>query len=186
MPERTLLQVPVNTTDHVRGAQEPPVTLVMYGDYQCPYTRMAYRAVQRVLADEPAALRFVFRHFPLTSIHPHAQHAAEAAEAAAAQGLFWEMHDVLFAHQHALEDADLARYTQELGLDGDWFARDLDAHAHANRIAQDVRSGLASGVRGTPTLYVNGELHVAGYDAGTLQATVARIAAGAPPSSESD
>jgi protein-disulfide isomerase len=159
--------------------------MVMYGDYECPYTRMAYRAVQRVLADEPLALRFIFRHFPLTSIHPHAQHAAEAAEGAAAQGLFWEMHDVLFAHQHALEDADLVRYTQQLGLDAERFTQDLDGHAHASRIAEDVRSGLASGVRGTPTLYVNGELHVAGYDAATLQATVARIAAGAPPASAS-
>src|SRR5579859_2626128 len=95
------LRVPVHDGDHARGAEKAPATLVMYGDYECPYTRQAYRVVQRLLNEQPSHLRFVFRQFPLTSIHPHAQHAAEAAEAAAAQGEFWEMHDTLFAHQHA-------------------------------------------------------------------------------------
>ncbi|HEV2457241.1 MAG TPA: thioredoxin domain-containing protein [Ktedonobacterales bacterium] len=173
------LTIPIHETDHVRGAETAPVTLLIYGDYECPYTRMAYRAVQRVLADEPDTLRFVFRHFPLTSIHPHAQHASEAAEAAAAQGKFWEMHDTLFGRQHALEDADLARYAQELGLDVERFTRALDAHAYASRIQEDVRSGRASGVQGTPTLYFNGQLHMRGYDDATLRATIARIAADA-------
>ncbi len=176
------LQVPVHAGDHARGAREAPATLVMYGDYECPYARRAYRVVQQLLADEPDALRFVFRHFPLRSIHPHAQHASEAAEAAAAQGgeeAFWEMHDALYHHQRALEDADLLRYAQELGLDAGRFASELGAHAYAGRIQEDVRSGLASGVRGTPTLYFNGQLHTDGYDEATLRATIARIVVGA-------
>ncbi|MFI5273374.1 MAG: DsbA family protein [Ktedonobacterales bacterium] len=131
------LTIPVSDRDHVRGVETAPATLVIYGDYECPYTRLAYRAVQRVLADEPEYLRFVFRHFPLSRIHPHAQQASEAAEAAAAQGTFWEMHDMLFAHQHALEDTDLARYAQELGLDVERFARELGANAYAGRIQED-------------------------------------------------
>ena len=177
------LTVPVHESDHVRGAETAPATLVLYGDYECPYTRQAYRAVQRLLSQEPDTLRFVFRHFPLTSIHPHAQHASEAAEAAAAQGRFWEMHDALFAHQHALEDADLERYAQEIGLDAERFARELGAHTYISRIQEDVHSGLASGVQGTPTLYFNGHLHGGDYDDASLQATVARIAADAAHSS---
>jgi protein-disulfide isomerase len=175
------LTIPVQDKDHVRGAETAPVTLVIYGDYECPYTRQAYRAVQRVLAEEPDTLRFVFRHFPLTGIHPHAQHASETAEAAAAQGKFWDMHDALFSHQHALEDADLLRYTQELGLDTERVARELRAHTYAGRIEEDVRSGLASGVRGTPTLYFDGHMHAGGYDDATLRATIAQLAAGASP-----
>lgn len=177
---------PVHESDHVRGVTTAPATLVMYGDYECPYTRQAYYVVQRLLADEPEHLRFAFRHFPLTSIHPHAEHASEAAEAVAAQSgeeAFWAMHDALFAHQRALEDADLVRYAQELGLDADRVARELGAHAYAPRIQEDVRGGLASGVRGTPTLYFNGQLHAGGYDGTTLRATIHGIAAGAAPTS---
>lgn len=170
------LKVPVHAGDHVRGAEDGAASLVMYGDYECPYTRQAYRVVQRLLTAEPGELRFVFRHFPLTGIHPHAQHAAEAAEAAAAQGRFWEMHDALFSHQHALEDADLRRYAEELALDADQFAGDFSSPAAVRRIADDVRSGLASGVQGTPTLYFNGHLHAGGYDEQTLRATIAQSA----------
>ena len=177
------LKVPVHESDHVRGVETAPATLVIYGDYECPYTRQAYRAVQHVLAEEPDTLRFVFRHFPLTRIHPHAQHASEVAEAAAAQGKFWEMHDMLFSRQRALEDADLVRYAQEMGLDTEQLARELNAHAYAGRIQEDVRSGLASGVQGTPTLYFNGQLHMGGYDDATLREIVARLAAGASPAS---
>ena len=169
------LQTPVHAGDHVRGAEDAPATLVMYGDYECPYTRQAYRAVQRVLASEPDHLRFVFRHFPLSRIHPHAEHAAEAAEAAAAHGRFWDMHDALFAHQHALEDADLERYAQDLGLDGEQLIREVRTDAHGSRIQEDLRSGLASGVQGTPTLYFNGHMHAGGYDDATLRATIGRI-----------
>jgi len=172
------LQMPVRAADHVRGAETAPVTLVIYGDYECPYTRQAYRAVQRVLPAAPDTLRFVFRHFPLTGIHPHAEHASEAAEAAAAQGTFWEMHDMLFAHQHALDDADLMRYAGDVGLDTERFGRALDTHAHVHRIQEDVHSGLVSGVQGTPTLFFNGELHEGGYDEATLRATIQQIAGG--------
>jgi protein-disulfide isomerase len=173
------LQVPVHAGDHARGAEGAPATLVIYGDYECPYTRQAYRIVQRLLAEEPNHLRFVYRHFPLTSIHPHAQHASEAAEAAAAQGKFWEMHDTLFAHQHALEDTDLRHYAGDLALDAQRFAGDLEIHATKQRIADDVRSGRASGVQGTPTLYFNGHLHAGGYDQATLRATIAHLTANA-------
>ena len=121
--------------------------------------------------------RFVFRNFPLVEIHPHALHAAEVAEAAGAQGRFWEMHDLLFARQRALADADLRRYAGELGLDTDRVERDLAVHAHVGRIEEDVRSGEQSGVEGTPTLFVNGRRHHGGYDAETLLAALS--AAGA-------
>ena len=179
------LTIPVRDRDHVRGVETAPATLVMYGDYECPYTRQAYRVVQRLLAEEPEHLRFVFRHFPLTSIHLHAEHAAEAAEAAAAHGTFWEMHDTLFAHQHALEDTDLVRYAQDLGLDAERFARELGAHSYAGRIQEDMRSGLASGVQGTPTLYFNDQLHAGGYDQATLRATLAEIPGNARNTSNS-
>jgi protein-disulfide isomerase len=157
------------------------VTLVLYGDYECPYTRQAYRVVQRLLADENGTLRFVFRHFPLTSIHPHAEHSAEAAEAAVAvkgEEAFWAMHDALFSHQHALEDADLVRYALELGLNGERVTDALQTRAYSRRIQEDVRSGLASGVQGTPTLYFNGHQHAGSYDEPTMRATIARLAAG--------
>jgi protein-disulfide isomerase len=171
------LQIPIHAGDRTRGAEDAPAALVMYGDYECPYTRAAYRVVQKLLAGEPDELRFVFRHFPLTSIHPHAQQAAEAAEAAGAQGKFWEMHDALFAHQHALEEADLLRYAQDLTLDTEQFEREVTGHSHAQRIVWDVESGLASDVQGTPTLFLNGELLTEGYDEATLRAAIASIAA---------
>jgi protein-disulfide isomerase len=170
------LQIPIHAGDRTRGVEDAPAVLVMYGDYECPYTRAAYRVVQMLLAGEPDVLRFVFRHFPLTSIHPHAQQAAEAAEAAGAQGKFWEMHDALFAHQHALEEADLLRYAQGLTLDTEQFEREVTGHSHAQRIVWDVESGLASDVQGTPTLFLNGELLTEGYDEATLRAAIASIA----------
>jgi protein-disulfide isomerase len=154
--EETRLSVPVGERDHIRGPADAPITLVEYGDYECPYCDTAspfLRGLRRRLGDR---LRVVFRHFPRTEIHPHAQHAAEAAEAAGAQGQFWEMHDRLFAHQQALEDADLVRYAGELGLDVERFARDLAEHVYAARVREDVSSGLESGVSRTPTFFVNG------------------------------
>jgi protein-disulfide isomerase len=176
------LREPVHVGDHVRGTGDIPATLVIYGDYECPYTRQAYHAVQRVLAEEPHQLRFVFRHFPLTRIHPHAEHASEAAEAAAARGQFWEMHDAMFSHQKALEDTDLQRYAQDLGLDADRLIQEVRAGAHSARIQQDVRSGLASGVHGTPTLYFNGYLHLGGFDDASLRASIRQIVSSATPS----
>jgi protein-disulfide isomerase len=133
------------------------VTLVEYGDFECPHCGMAYPIVQSIQRKLGDRLRVVYRHFPLKEAHPHAQHAAEAAEAAAAQGAFWEMHDALFERQHALEDEDLARYARELGLDAARVARELEAGTHARAVRDDFRSGVRSGVNGTPTFFVNGE-----------------------------
>ena len=149
------LAVPVGERDHVQGPATASVTLVEYGDYECPYCRAAVAIVeelQRVLPDE---LRFVFRHFPLENLHPHARRAAEAAEAAASQGKFFEMHAALFEHQTALEEADLVRYAAELDLDLVRFAADLDAATHAPRVREDFQGGVRSGVRGTPTFYLD-------------------------------
>jgi protein-disulfide isomerase len=151
------LTPPVSEHDHSAGPGDAPVTLVEYGDYECPYCGMAYpiaNAAQRALGSR---LRFVFRNFPLAEIHPHARHAAQAAEAAAAQGKFWEMHDMLFEHQHALEDEDLIGYARSLGLDAERVARELEAGTYAKRVRDDFRSGVRSGVNGTPTFFVNGE-----------------------------
>jgi len=150
------LRQPVGDRDHRRGPDDAPATLVVYGDYECPYTRRAQRDIDALLDRRPDRLRYVYRHFPLTRIHPHALRAAEAAEAAAAQGGFWAYHAVLFARQRALEPADLLRYAGELGLDAERVERELDAGTHAARVREDVRSGTAAGVQGTPTLFLNG------------------------------
>ena len=151
-----ILAVPVTETDHSRGHADAPFTLVEYGDYECPYCGSASPFLRGLERRFGAELRVVFRNFPRTAIHPHAHHAAEAAEAAAAQGKFWEMHDYLFAHQQALEDADLIRYAGELGLDVDRFARDLNDHVYADRVDADAQGGLRSGVSQTPTFFLNG------------------------------
>jgi protein-disulfide isomerase len=139
--------------DHVRGSRGP--TLLIFGDYECPYTRMAYRSV-RSLEAEDVPFRFVFRHFPLVEIHPHALTAAEASEAAAAQARFWPMHDLLFRRQKALESADLERYANEIALDVERFRGELEAHVHLDRVEADRSSALASGATGTPTIFVDG------------------------------
>ena len=131
------------------------MTLVEYGDYECPYCRAAVAIVQELQRVLPDHLRFVFRHFPLENLHPHARRAAEAAEAAASQGKFFEMHAALFEHQTALEDEDLLRYAAELDLDTARFGADLDAHTYAGRVREDFRGGVRSGVRGTPTFYLD-------------------------------
>ena len=173
-----VLTVPVSDErDHVQGTADAPVTLVEYGDYECPYCGAAYPIIKEVQARLGERLRFVFRNFPISTSHPHAEQAAEAAEAAGAQGKFWDMHDALFAHQHALEEADLLRYAQDLTLDMEQFERELMGHSHSQRIVWDVKSGLASGVQGTPTLFLNGELLTEGYDEATLRAALASIAA---------
>src|ERR1700752_1006084 len=160
--------------DHVRGEAEAPVILE-YGDYECPYWRQAFRAIERVDRELSGHVRFAFRHFPLTQIHPHALAASAAAEAAARQGGFWEMHDLLFQRQKALEDDDLRSYANEIGLELARFDRDRTDAAVLDRIARDVASGEATGVvRGTPTLFVDGVLYQAGYDPAALIEAVAR------------
>jgi protein-disulfide isomerase len=159
--------------DHWRGGERAVVTLVEYGDYECPYSRMAFRAIQRLEQQLDGQLRFVFRHFPLTRIHPHALVAAHFAEAAALQDAFWPMHELLFGHQRALEDADLWGYADQLGLDRHRLAADLDGRTIWQRVQADADSALASGARGTPTLFINGRRHLGGYDQATLGAALA-------------
>ncbi|WP_432980682.1 Na+/H+ antiporter NhaA [Dactylosporangium sp. CA-233914] len=156
--------------DHVRGAAGASVTVVEYGDFQCPYCGQAEPAVRELLSD--ADLRYVWRHLPLTDVHPQAQLAAEAAEAAAAQGAFWPMHDLLLDHQDELKPATLVRYAEQLGLDRERFHEDLMRHSHTARIAQDVDSADLSGVGGTPTFFINGRRHYGAYDRATLTEAV--------------
>jgi protein-disulfide isomerase len=156
--------------DHVRGSRGP--TLLIFGDYECPYTRMAYRSV-RSLEAEDVPFRFVFRHFPLVEIHPHALAAAEASEAAAAQGRFWPMHDLLFRRQKALESADLERYADEIGLDAERFRRELEAHVHLDRVEADRSSALASAATGTPTIFVDGFPYHGSFERAELRRALA-------------
>jgi protein-disulfide isomerase len=160
--------------DHVRGA--PTGRLILeYGDYECPYSRAAYEQIKRVESVLGDSVRFAFRHFPLTDIHPHALAASAAAEAAALQGRFWEMHELLFQGQKALEDADLRRYAAALELDLAVFDSDRASAGVLDRIRRDTESGLASGeVQGTPTLFVDGVLHNGAYDAAALSEAVRR------------
>ena len=164
------LTVPVSEHDHVQGPADAPVILVEYGDFQCPYCGQAEPVVRELLSD--ADVRYVWRHLPLTDVHPRAQLAAEAAEAAAAQGAFWPMHDLLLEHQDELRPAALVDYAERLGLDRERFHEDLARHAHAARIAQDVESADLSGVGGTPTFFINGRRHYGAYDLATLTEAV--------------
>ena len=140
--------------DHVAGRANAPITLVEYGDFECPFCGRSYPAVRRIRGQLGDRLRFVFRHYPRPE-HPHARHAAEAAEAASAQGRFWEMHDELFEHQDALTDTDLVRYAAVLGLDLERFQHDLTSRASADRVQRDIQSGAHSDVHGTPTFFIN-------------------------------
>jgi Na+/H+ antiporter NhaA len=169
--------------DHVRGGADATVTLIEYGDFECSYCGLAESNIRELLAAEGDDLRFVFRHLPLSDVHPHAQLAAEAAEAAAGQGAFWDMYDLLLAHQDELTPRDIRGYAQELGLDLDQFTEDLRQRRHAPRIAADVASADASGVTGTPTFFVNGRRHQGVYDVGTLSGAVrgARVRANRVP-----
>jgi protein-disulfide isomerase len=158
----------VSSRDHSEGSADALVTLVEYGDYECPHCGRAYpivKAVQRRLGNQ---LRFVFRNFPLKNIHPHAEHAAEAAEAAAAQGHFWEMHDAVFEHQAALGDKDLARYAEAIGLDRSRFERELKSGTYKPRVQEDFMSGIRSGVNGTPTFFINGRRYEGSWDETSL------------------
>ncbi len=175
-----MLIPPVGPRDHAQGPANAPVTLVEYGDFECPDCGRAFpivKQLQRTLGDQ---MRFVFRYFPLTEIHPYAEIAAEAAECAAAQGHFWPMFDTLFEHQEALAPQDLVRYAAALGLDVPRFERDLAGHVYAGRVREDKLSGIESGVQGTPTFFINGRMHQGSYDYGALQrALEAEMPAGA-------
>jgi protein-disulfide isomerase len=157
--------------DHVRGPADAPVTLVEYGDFECPFCGRAEPAVRELLR-EFAGLTYVWRHLPLDDVHPHARLAAEATEAAGVQGAFWPLHDLLLEHQGALELDDLAGYATQLGLDVDRFTRELTGRRHAARVARDVDGAELSGVGGTPTFFINGRRHYGAYALPALAAAV--------------
>jgi protein-disulfide isomerase len=158
--------------DHIRGPDDAPVTLVEYGDFECPYCGRAEPTVRELLSQMGTEVRYVFRQLPLIDVHQHAQLAAEAAEAAGAQGRFWEMHDLLFDHQDALTGRDVVGYAEQLGLDIERFHGELKRHEHAARVARDVESAELSGVAGTPTFFINGQRHHGAYDIATLTKAV--------------
>jgi protein-disulfide isomerase len=162
------LTLPVGERDHVQGPATAPVTLVEYGDYQCPYCGQAYPIVKELQEQLGKKLRFVFRNFPLSTMHPYAEHAAEAAETAGADGKFWEMHDMLYENQEALDDEDLVQYATALGLDPSRFTTDLAKHTKAARVREDFMSGARSGVNGTPTFFINGVRHDDSFELASL------------------
>jgi Na+/H+ antiporter NhaA/2-hydroxychromene-2-carboxylate isomerase len=160
--------------DHIRGGEAAPVTLVEYGDYECPYCGQAEVVIRELLDSFGTELRYVWRHLPLNDVHPNAQMAAEATEAAGSQGAFWDLHDKLLTHQDELMAPDLGRYAEELGLDVERFWDDLRRREHAPRVADDVASADASGVAGTPTFFINGRRHYGAYNIETLTEAVQR------------
>jgi protein-disulfide isomerase len=158
--------------DHIRGPEDAPVTLVEYGDFECSYCGQAEAVIRELLSEFGDDVRYVWRHLPLNDVHPNAQVAAEASEAAAAQGRFWDMHDILLNHQGELRPKELSGYARELGLDRDRLIDDLRDRVHEPRVSVDVASADESGVSGTPTFFVNGRRHYGAYDIGTLSETV--------------
>jgi len=152
------LAIPVSAVDHILGAEHAPVTVVEYGDFECPTCKQAAPAVKLVLERFGGRLRFVFRHFPVESAHPHAMHAAQAAEAAGGQGKFWQMHDLLFDNQRHLKMANLREYAQRLDLDMPRFIAEMDDEIYLQRVREQMEGGVRSHVRGTPTFYINGKM----------------------------
>ena len=168
------LTLPVGARDHIQGSEHATITLVEYGDYECPHCGRAYPIVKAVQKHLGKKLRFVFRNFPLNESHPHAEIAAETAEAAAAQGKFWEMHDMLYENQGALELDDLVVYATNLGLDVTAYMAALKSRAHLPRVKEDFSSGARSGVNGTPTFFINGTRFDGNWDeAGLIAALTA-------------
>jgi protein-disulfide isomerase len=180
MTQRTRLVVPVSERDHRQGPDTAAVTLVQYGDYECPYTRRSTWVVQAIQQQLGEQLRFIYRNFPLTEIHPHALHAAFAAEAAAMQGKFWEMHDYIFHHQHTLEDTRLGQFAETVGLDMQQFTRAMTERPFLSRIEEDRQSGIRSGVRGTPTFFLNGVLYLGSWEQEELLAALEGAGASLP------
>jgi protein-disulfide isomerase len=158
------LTLPDPERDHIRGSAEGSINLLEYGDYECPFCAEAQPIVQEIQRQLGDDLLFAFRNFPLTNIHPHAEHAAEAAEAAGAQGNFWGMHDLLFENQGALADENLAAYAAKLGLDKTRLIREVVWKIYAQRIREDFKSGVRGGVNGTPTFFINGERYDGAFD----------------------
>ncbi len=158
------LSVPVGENDHAAGSKNAKITLVEYGDYECPACGAAYPVVKKVQEKMGDRLNFVFRNFPLTQVHPHAQHAAEAAEIAAEGGKFWEMHDVLYENQAALDDESLILYAKKIGLDAEKFGEDLENGTYEEKVREDFMNGVESSVNQTPTFFINGTRFEGNWD----------------------
>jgi protein-disulfide isomerase len=167
------LALPVSPHEHIRGTADAPVTLIEYADFQCSYCAMANPIIDKICKQLTDDLQFVYRHFPLSGLNPHAEHAAEIAEAAGAQGKFWEMHEVLYANQRALDDASLIEYAARIGLSRTEIGRTLAQHFYQDAVSEDFISGVPSGVTGTPTFFVNGLRHDGSYDYETLMSVIA-------------
>jgi len=166
------LTLPNAERDHIQGPIDAPIALDEYGDYECPYCGEAYPIVKAIREQLGERLCFVFRNFPLSNMHPYAEHAAEAAEAAGAQGKFWEMHHLLFENQDALHDEALAQYAESLGLDAGRLLGEVRNGTHSARVREDFRSGARGGVNGTPTFFINGVRYAGALDADTLIAAL--------------
>jgi protein-disulfide isomerase len=162
------LFIPITMRDRVRGIRDAPIKLIEYGDYQCLQCGQLHGTLKLLEQQLGESLCFAFRHFPQTQIHPQAQKAAETTEAAAAQGQFWQMHDTLFEHQHALEDSHLVEYANNLGLDIPQFLRDMSEHVYVNRINEDIESGQNNHVISTPTLFIDGDRYLGTWDLESL------------------
>ncbi len=168
----------VSDRDHASGPADAPITLVEYGDYECPYCGAAQPVVQALERHFGDRMRFVFRHFPLTQIHPHAERAAEAAEAAGAAGKFWPMHETIFAHQRALRDDDLRRYATDAGVPGAVIVDALANHTFEPRVREDFMSGVRSGVNGTPSFFINDEKYEGPYEYDALRDAIDEVLVG--------
>ena len=166
------LRFPITEHDHIIGPADAPVTLVEYGDYQCPHCQAAWPQVELVLKHFGSDLRYAYRHFPISTVHPLAKPAAETAEFAGAHGLFWEMHSALFANGHQLSGPTLGTLASRLGLDVAELQDALDRGTYAARVESDLAGGIRSGVNGTPCFFVNGERHDGAYDAMSLSAAI--------------
>ena len=163
--EYSSLSLPVDIkNDHIQGPDTAPIILVEYGDYECPYCGQAYPIIKQIQQYFKDNLRFVFRNFPLTQVHPHAQRAAEAAEEAGVQNRFWDMHDYLYEHQQALDDKHLEKYAKIVELDLARFNEAMENHVHVPKIREDFLSGIQSGVNGTPSFYINGTRYDGSWD----------------------
>ena len=178
MPE---LRFPITDRDHVVGPADAPVTLVEYGDYQCPHCQAAWPQVELVLRHFGRGLRYAYRHFPISTMHPLARPAAETAEFAGAHGLFWEMHSAIYANGHQLSGATLVALTDQLGLDVGELRRALEQGTYASKVDSDFAGGVRSGVNGTPCFFVNGQRHDGFYDAPTLIAAITAASRKAVP-----
>jgi protein-disulfide isomerase len=178
---RDELTVPVNATDHIRGAEHAPVTLIEYGDFQCPHCLAAEPAVRALLERFDERVRLVYRHFPLEQVHGDAMRAAQAAEAAGAQGRFWQMHDLLFAHQSHLDFDHLRRYAETIGLDMARFIAEMDDEIYLQRVREHQAGGQASGVDGTPGFFINGRAWRGGEQGSLVDRIESALHAARPP-----